>query len=216
MGGFLVEQTIDHFLRGQHQQGFDLELARFAQDLAEDLVTGGFGGLDRTAPAAAGAGLAQDVLQRLAGALAGHLHQTERGDLGDMGACVIPRQRLLQRTQHLTLVLLFAHVDEVDDDDAAEIAQSELAADRLGRFQVGLEDGLFEVAMTDEGAGIHIDGGHGLGLVDHQMTAGFETDLALERLSDFILDAIEIEQGAFTLVILDPLPDVGDIFGREV
>jgi len=33
-------------------------------------------------------------------------------------------------------VLFFAHVDEVDDDDAAQVAQPELAGDRLSGIQI--------------------------------------------------------------------------------
>ena len=215
MRRLLVEQPVDDLLRGQHQQGLDLELTRLAQDLAEDLVAGGLGGLDRAAPAAAGTGFAQHMLQRLAGALARHLDQTERGDLGDVGLGMIAGEAFFERAQHLALVLVLGHVDEVDDDDAAEIAQSQLTADGLGGLQVGLEDGLFQIAMTDEGAGVHIDRGHGLGLVDDQMTARLETDLALERLADLLLDAVEIEQRTLALVVLDATLDLGDVLGGE-
>jgi hypothetical protein len=43
-------------------------------------------------------------------------------------------------------VLGIVHVDEVDDDDAAEIAQAQLARDGLRGLEVGLEDGVVEVA----------------------------------------------------------------------
>ena len=37
------------------------------------------------------------------------------------------------------------HVDEVDDDEAAEVANSQLPADLVGRFEVGVERGLLDV-----------------------------------------------------------------------
>ena len=36
------------------------------------------------------------------------------------------------------------HVDEVDDDDAADVAQPQLADDLLGRLEVGLRDRVLE------------------------------------------------------------------------
>jgi hypothetical protein len=38
-----------------------------------------------------------------------------------------PGQRLVEFVQHGLLVLLVFHVDEVDNDDAAEVAQAQLA-----------------------------------------------------------------------------------------
>jgi hypothetical protein len=45
-------------------------------------------------------------------------------------------------------------------------------------FEVGLEDGVVEVAHADEAAGVDVDGGHRLGLVDDQVAAGLEVDAA--------------------------------------
>ena len=69
--------------------------------------------------------------------------------------------------------------------------------------------------MTDEGAGIDVDGGHGLRLIDDQVPAGLQLDLALEGLLDLVLHAVEIEQGSLALVVLDPRDDIGDILGRK-
>jgi hypothetical protein len=44
-------------------------------------------------------------------------------------------------------VRLVLHVDEVDDDDAAEVAQPQLARDRDRRLEVGAEDRVLEIAM---------------------------------------------------------------------
>jgi hypothetical protein len=39
-----------------------------------------------------------------------------------------------------------SHVDEVDDDQAAQVAQAQLARDFIGRFEVGVERGFLDVA----------------------------------------------------------------------
>jgi hypothetical protein len=52
----------------------------------------------------------------------------------------------LNSAEHGVLVLFVFHVDEVGDDDAAQVAQAQLAGDGLRRLEVGLEDGVVEVA----------------------------------------------------------------------
>jgi len=51
---------------------------------------------------------------------------------------------LLQRGQNALAVAAFFHVDEVDHDDAAKIAQANLPHDFLHGFEVGLDDGVFQ------------------------------------------------------------------------
>ena len=53
---------------------------------------------------------------------------------------------LVELGQHRVAMLGVLHVDEVDDDDAAEIAQAQLARDDLRRLEVGLEDRVVEAA----------------------------------------------------------------------
>ena len=76
------------------------------------------------------------MFQALAGALAGHLDQTERREADDVRLRAIRRERALERRQHLTPVRLVLHVDEVDDDDPAEVAQPQLPRDRHGCLEV--------------------------------------------------------------------------------
>ena len=54
------------------------------------------------------------------------------------GACAVG--------QHGLLVVFARHVDEVHDDDAAQVAQAQLARNGLRGLQVGLEDGVVEIA----------------------------------------------------------------------
>src|SRR3546814_2270471 len=68
----------------------------------------------------------------------------------DLRAGVIGCQRTFQRTQHLGTMILGFHVDEIENDDAAEIAQSQLARNRLRGFEIGLQHRLFEIAMRSE------------------------------------------------------------------
>src|SRR4029078_6863102 len=81
-------------------------------------------------------------------------------------------------------------------DDAAQIAQPDLAHDLLHRLQVGLDDGVFEAAarlLADVAAGVDVDSDTGLGRVDHQVAARLQPHLGPERLVDLRLDAVLLE-----------------------
>ena len=134
----------------------------------------------------------REVLEQpAADPLAGHLHQAERGDLGDLVAGAVAGQALGQPPQHQVAVRLEHHVDEVDHDDAADVAQPQLAHDLLGRFEVVAGDRLLEVAAgAGELAGVDVDDRHRLGAVDHQRAARGQPHLAVERLEQLLVDPV--------------------------
>ena len=177
----------------EHQQLSALELPGLAQHLAQDVLADRLDRAQAPASLAGRAGVAELALEALARALARHLDEPERRDRRDAGLRVVRRQRLTQRGEDPLAVRDILHVDEVDDDDAAQVAQPQLAREGDGGLQVGAQDGVVEVAMPDEAAGVHIDGRHRLGLVDDQIAARFERHLALERAVDLLLDAVQIE-----------------------
>ena len=61
------------------------------------------------------------MLQTFARALAGHFDQPERRHRGYLVACVILGHRLLEHLQNIVAVPRLLHIDEIDNDDAAEI-----------------------------------------------------------------------------------------------
>src|SRR5690606_34174737 len=155
--GFLVEQPLDDVGTCEDQELLKIELAMLADDLAKDLVADRLGRLHEPAPSAARTRLTQHVLEALAVALARHLDETERRDAHALRLRVIVREPRLERLQHLATMLLLGHVDEVDDDDAAEVAQPELSRDHDRGLEIGSEDRLLEVAMTDVRSGVDVD-----------------------------------------------------------
>ena len=62
------------------------------------------------------------------------------------------------------------HVDEIGDDDTAQIAQAQLTGNGLGCFQVGFEDRVLKVTRAHISAGVDVHRGQGLGLVNDQVT----------------------------------------------
>src|SRR5215469_13914189 len=109
----------------QYQQLAAGELPALSHNLPKDLVAYRFRSADLAAPLAAWTWLAQQMFQALGGAFAGHLHQPERREAHDVRLGPIARERTLERGEHRAPVRLIAHVDEVDDDDAAEVAQAQ-------------------------------------------------------------------------------------------
>ena len=55
------------------------------------------------------------------------LHQAETADFGRLYASAVIADGIFETLLHGTLVLRFSHVDEVDHDQTAQIAQTHLA-----------------------------------------------------------------------------------------
>src|SRR5204862_208111 len=108
---------------------------------AEDLGGQRRVGLDDAAALAGRAPRGEEPAEVLAHALSGHLDQAELRDLEHVGARLVPGERLLERFFDQLPVLLVLHVDEVDDDDAAKVAEPDLADDLAHRLEVDLEHG---------------------------------------------------------------------------
>src|SRR5215831_20535368 len=212
----LLQEHVDHRLRGEDAELAGVELPRLAQDLAQDLVAHGLRGFDRAAAPAYLARLAQDVLERLAGALARHLDQAEPAEPVHRDAGAVARERLVELGQDCRAVLGRLHIDEVDDDDAAEVAQPQLARDHLRGLEVGLEHRVVEVARADVPAGVDVDRGHRLGLVEYQVAPALQLDPARERPLDLVLDVVHVEERPLAGVMLELRLDVGGVLGGEL
>jgi hypothetical protein len=85
--------------------------------------------------------------QTLTDALAGHLHETEVGDVEDLRTGLVAGQCGSECVDDLATIVLDLHVDEVDHDDATDVAKAELLGDLLGGLEVVAEDRLFEVEV---------------------------------------------------------------------
>src|SRR6056297_84992 len=134
---------------------------------------------DQATPLAGLAGVAERLEEALAHVLPGHLDQAELRHLRHPRLGAVTKQFPLEPPHHLLLVRLQQHVDEVDHDDAAHVAQPELTHDLIRHFEVGPQDDLLEVGVLvpGEAAGVHIDDLHRLGRLDDQVAAGGQPDL---------------------------------------
>ena len=71
--------------------------------------------------------------------LPGHLDEAQIGDRERLGARAVAAKVLAKLLEHLVAIRLGVHVDEVADDDAADVAQPQLTRDLSRGFHVRLE-----------------------------------------------------------------------------
>ena len=81
----------------------------------------------------------------------------------------------------------------------------------MHRLEVRLEDRLLHVlaALADEPAGVHVDGGERLGLVDDEVPAAGQRHLARKGARDLVLDAVRVEDRLVVVVVEDVLQTLG-------
>ena len=116
------------------------------------------------------------------------LEQAELADRAELHARAVVAQRIAQPLLDLAAVLALLHVDEVDHDQAAQVAQPHLARDLVGRLQVGAGGGLLDVAAAGGPRRVDVDRHQRLGVVDHDRAARGQVDRARERGLDLVLD----------------------------
>src|SRR4029450_11962429 len=144
---------------------------------------------------------AQQLAEALARPLAGHLDEPQLRDPQDVRARLVGAHRILEDVKHLLAVRWLLHVDEIDHDDPAQVAQPELRHHLLRRLQVGLEDGLLLGLLADVASGVDVDGGERLGLLDHEVAARLEPHAAIERPGDLGLGTVLLEERRDALVV---------------
>ena len=149
------------------QNVFAFEVLLHLAQLDVNLVADGGGALDHAGGLADGAGYRESALQRLLDALAGDGDEAEIVELENLGGGAVALESFFEGGQDLEAVLAVVHVDEVDDDDAAEVAKANLANDLRHRIEVGLDDCVFKARrFADVFAGVDVDGDQGFSLVD--------------------------------------------------
>ncbi len=178
-------------------------LQRFFFDQAQDGQRQGFDVTDDALAVAARADDAAGLAQGWAQALTGHFQQAEARDAADLHAGAVGFQGFTHLLFDGALVLGRGHVDEVDDDQAADVAQAQLAGDFLGRFQVGLQGGFLDVAALGGARRVDIDGNQGFGRVDDDGAAGRQLHFTLEGGFDLAFDLETVEQRHAVFVQLD-------------
>ena len=76
------------------------------------------------------------------------------------------------------LVLAVAHVDEVDNHQPANIAQTELASNLARGLKIGFKDHLVHILGATIATGVDIDGDERLGFINDDVAAARQPNLA--------------------------------------
>ena len=167
LGALFVEQERRDFDGHLGVHGGAVVLHGLFLDDAQDLQRRAFGVADVACTAATWArdrcAFAQGRLQ----ALAAHLEQAELADRAELHAGTVLAQGVAQAVFHFAAVLGLFHVDEVDHDQATQIAQAHLAGHFVSGFEVGAGRGFFDVAALDGAGRVHVHRHQSFGVVDH-------------------------------------------------
>ena len=102
----------------------------------------------RPVPWQVGTRLGHALQVALPHALPRHLDQAEVADRERLRPRAVAAEVRAQLLQHLVAVRLRLHVDEVADDDAADVAQPELPRDLARGLDVRLEDRLLGILLA--------------------------------------------------------------------
>ena len=216
IGALLIQQVGGHIHRNLGMHGGGVFLHRFFLDDAQDMQRGGFDAADMADAVAARAGDGASLAQRRAQALARQFHQAEARDLAHLHPRTVEVQRFTQAVFHLPLVALRFHVDEVDDDQPAQIAQAQLARNLLGCLEIGAKRRLLDVAAARGARRVDVDRHQRLGVVDDHGPARGQVHLARVGGLDLVLDLETRKQRHVVAVTLHPAYVVGHHVRHEL
>src|SRR2546429_33689 len=136
--------------------------------------------LDAADAADADAARADDVTglpERGPQALPRHLQESEARQAADLDAGAIHLHRVAQPVLDVALVLGGLHVDEVDDDEAADITDAQLPGDLVRGLQIGVGGGGLDVTAARGARGIDVDRYQRFGVIDDDAAPGGQLHL---------------------------------------
>src|SRR2546429_222314 len=147
--------------------------------------------------------------ERGAHPLSRHLDQPQLGHRERLGARPVASQMGAQLLEHLVPVAAGFHVRKVHAEDAADVAQPQVARRLRRRLDIGLQDRALGVLLARVATRVHVDRGEGLGRLDDQVAPGRELHPLLEETADLRFDVVLVEQRGLGLVQLHPVEQVG-------
>ena len=136
--------------------------------------------------------------------LATHFHQTKLADGAKLHARAVLAQGIAQAVFNLAAVFAFFHVNEVDHDQAPQVAQAHLAGHFVSSFEVGAGGGFFNVATFDGAGRVHVHTHQRFSVVNHDGAAAGQRDGAGIGRFNLVLNLKAAEQRRVVAVALDP------------
>ena len=212
LGALLIEQERGDLDRNlaQHRRGVVLE--GLLLDDAQNLQRARFSVPNVARAAATRAGNRRTFAQSRAQPLPAHFHEAEFADGAELHAGTVLTKGVAQPVLDIAAVAAFFHVDKVDHDQAAEVAQAHLARHFVGGFQIGAGRGFFDVAALDGARRVHVDADQRFSVVDHDGAATGQLHRAGIGRFDLVFDLKAAEQWRIVAVALD----ARRVFGHHV
>jgi len=140
----------------------------------------------------------QGSFEGLFNALSGDGNEAKIVKLKNLRGSSIVLQLFFQSGHDLIAVLALVHVDKVDDDDAAQIAQTNLPNNFRDGIEVSFHDSVFKAGcLANELASIDVDRDKRFSLVDNNGAPRFKPDLRPESLIDLFGDAKLLKEWRF-------------------
>ena len=122
--------------------------------------------------------------------LTGDLNKAQGRHFTQLMAGSVLGQSFTEPAEHQFLVFFQHHVDEVDDDHAADVTQPHLTDDLVSGFEVVAGHGFFEAAArAGETAGVDVNDRHGLGFLNDKRASGRQEHHAIQRLFQLLIKA---------------------------
>ena len=164
----VVQQIIGHLLGGGIGQTAVPTLGHLLLQLAKEMNGGGLDGTNGSQPFAAGTFQTTGFVEGGFHPLPGEFQQPERGNFANLNLGAVQFEGLFELFFNLQVVLFVLHVDKIDDDQAAQVTQTQLSANLLRRLEIGLEGCTFHIPFPRGATRIDVNGDHGLRGIDHQ------------------------------------------------
>ena len=140
--------------------------------------------------------------QRRPDTLPRHLDQPKLGHGERPRPRPVATQMGAQLVEHLVAIRARLHIDEVDHDDAADVAQPDLARDLARRLDVGAQNRALGVALPRVPTGVHVDRDQGFRRLNDEIATGRQLDPLLEEVADLRLDVVLVEEGGLVVIHL--------------
>src|SRR5258708_9329967 len=112
---------------------------------------------------ARGACLGHALKMTLADALARHLDEAEVGYRERLGAGAVAAEVLTQLLEHTVAIGPRVHVDQIGDDHAAYVTETQFTRDFSRCLQIRAQARLLRVLLAHEPSGVDVDGDERLG-----------------------------------------------------
>ena len=121
-------------------------------------------------------------------ALTAHFHQAELANRAKLHAGTVLAQGIAQTVFNVTAIAGLFHVDKVNDDQAAQIAQTHLTGYFVSRFQVSAGSCFFNITAFDGTCRVDIHRNQRFGVVNHNGAAGRQLHCAGISRLDLVLN----------------------------